>query len=91
MSCSKYDPQGLHARIYIARETNGRIGEYQRLPSTRRPANSFYVALILLAQDSHDPTSPETRQVEEAKAAGNRTLLRPFAGPNHASWSARSW
>jgi len=61
MSCSKYGLQGLHAGIYIARETNGRLGEYQRFPSTRRPANSFYIALILLAQDSHHPTSPETK------------------------------
>jgi len=53
MSCSKYDLQGLHAGVYIARETNGRLGEYQRFPSTFRAAYSFYVALILLVQDSH--------------------------------------
>jgi hypothetical protein len=75
MSCSKYGLQGLHAGIYIARETNGRLGEYQRFPSTCRPANSFYVELILLAQDSHYPTSPETRQVEEGRATGECTLV----------------
>jgi hypothetical protein len=75
MSCSKYGLQGLHAGIYIARETNGRLGEYERFPSTCRPANSFCVTLILLARESHYPTSPETRQVEEARAAGECTLV----------------
>jgi hypothetical protein len=75
MSCSKHGLQGLHAGIYIARETDGRLGEYQRFPSTCRPANSFYVELILLAQDSHYITSPETRQVEEAGAAGECILV----------------
>ncbi len=46
MSCSKYGLQGLHARLHIPRETNGRLGEYQRFSSTCRPANSFYVMLI---------------------------------------------
>ena len=45
MSCSEYGLQGLHARIYIARETEGRVGEYQRLPPTFRSSNSFYVVL----------------------------------------------
>jgi hypothetical protein len=81
MSCSKYDLQGLHAGIYIARETNGRFGEYQRFPSTCRPANSFYAILILLAQESHYPTSPETRQVEEYKGAGRCTLVASFRLP----------
>ena len=52
MSCSKYGLQGLHARLHIPRETNGRLGEYQRFSSTCRPANSFYVILILIALDS---------------------------------------
>ena len=47
MPCSKYGLQGLHAGIYIARETNGRLGEYQRFPSTCRAANSFYVVTDL--------------------------------------------
>jgi hypothetical protein len=82
MSCSKYDLQGLHAGIYIARETNGRLGEYQHFPPTCRPANSFHVVLILLAQGSHyPPTSPETRQVEEARAAGECTLVASLRRP----------
>lgn len=70
MSCCKHGLQGLHAGIYIARKTNGCLGKYQHFPSTCRPANPFYVKLTLLTQDSHDNTSPETRQVEEAGEAG---------------------
>jgi hypothetical protein len=81
MSCSKYDLQGLHAGIYIARETNGRLGEYERFRSTCRPANSFYIALILLAQHSRYHTSPETRQAEEARAAGGCTLVASLRQP----------
>ena len=81
MSCSKYGLQGLHAGIYITRETNGRLGEYQRFPSTCRPANSFYVILILLAWDSHYPTLPETRQVEEGRAARECTLVASLRRP----------
>ena len=51
MSCSEYDLQGLHAGIYLARETDGRLGEYQCLPSTFRSSNAFYIVLILLAPD----------------------------------------
>lgn len=65
MSCCKYGLQGLHAGIYIARKANGRLGKYQRFPWTCRAPNPFHVELIFLAQDSHDNTSPETRQVEE--------------------------
>lgn len=57
MSGSKYGLQGLHAGLYIARETNGRLGEYQRFPSACRPANSLYFILISLAQDRPSPIS----------------------------------
>src|SRR6266850_1541871 len=50
MSCSEYDLQGLHARIYLARETDGRLGEYQCLSPTFRSSNAFYTVLILLRQ-----------------------------------------
>jgi hypothetical protein len=60
MSCSEYDLQGLHARIYLARETDGRLGEYQCLSPTFRPSNAFYTVLILLRQialfSSHERT-----------------------------------
>jgi hypothetical protein len=52
MSCGKYDLQGLHAGIYLSRETNGRLGEYQGFSSPCRTTHSLYVALILLAQES---------------------------------------
>jgi len=81
MSCSKYGLQRLHAGIYIARETDGCFGKCQRFPSTCRPVNSFYVVLILLAQDSPSPTSPETRQVEEARAAGECTSVASLRRP----------
>jgi hypothetical protein len=81
MSCSKHGLQGLHAGIYVARETNGRLGEYQRFPSTCRPTKSFCVVLILLAQDSHYPTLPETRQVDEARAVGECTLVASCRRP----------
>jgi hypothetical protein len=50
MPCSEYDLQGLHAGIHLARETDGRLGEYQCLSPAFRTSNSFYIALILLAQ-----------------------------------------
>ena len=48
MSCSEYDLQGLHAGIYLARETNGRLGKYQCLSPTFRSSNAFYTILTLL-------------------------------------------
>ena len=54
MSCSKYDLQGLHAGVYIARETNGRLGKYQHIPSTWRAAHSLNVELILPLRDSSE-------------------------------------
>jgi hypothetical protein len=51
MSCGEYDLQGLHAGVYLARETDGRLGEYQCLSAALRSSNPFYVELIMLAQD----------------------------------------
>lgn len=48
MSCSEYDLQGLHAGVYLARETDGRLGEYQCLSPTFRSPNAFYTVVILL-------------------------------------------
>jgi hypothetical protein len=50
MSGSKYDLQGLHARVYIARETNGRLGKYQPLSPAGRSSNSVCAVLTLLVR-----------------------------------------
>jgi hypothetical protein len=76
MSCSEYDLQGLHARIYLARETDGRLGEYQCLSPTFRSSNAVYTALMLLRQIACFPLTGE--QLGDQISASNCIYVLPL-------------
>ena len=52
MPCCKYDLQGLHARVYLAREADGRACEDRPVPVARRQSGAICTAAVTVGSSA---------------------------------------